>query len=281
MQIAVIGTGNVGSGLLMHLVDLPAIDGILVMDIKDEWSKAAIMDVGSAKPRQALKLIIAPISRLGESDIIVLTAGVQWKEGETDEEVLVRNAKVMNTILDTTRIKKSAILIALAVPVDDITVHIQRRYNLPHNQILGFGGDLDYNRLVYVLSRRNISFKGADVVGEHGKNIIPVYGGEENYFEVAKDMRGFVAEVLKAMDRKPRNHAAAYLLAKLVETIVTNSKRIHYVCNYHPEHNVYLTWPFRIGRDGVLEPEPVTLFRHSEEDLNRLIQERRSKSKNS
>ena len=36
MQVAVVGTGNVGSALLIHLVDVPLIDEILVMNLKDE-----------------------------------------------------------------------------------------------------------------------------------------------------------------------------------------------------------------------------------------------------
>lgn len=92
----------------------------------------------------------------------------------------------MNAILDTAPVKSTAILVCLATPVDDITAHIQRRYGLPHPQVLEFGGDLDRNRLAYLLSQRQIPTGGIGVVGEHGKNTIPVYSGERNYEEVTK-----------------------------------------------------------------------------------------------
>ena len=138
MKVAVVGTGNVGSALLFHLVDVPSVDEILVMNIEDNWSKAAIMDVASAKPEAALKLSIAPFQRISEPDIVLLTSGVQMKEGETGRDVLARNIEVMNVILDAAPVRSSAILIGLATPVDDITAHIQERLCLPYPQVFGF-----------------------------------------------------------------------------------------------------------------------------------------------
>ena len=124
--MAVVGTGNVGSALLFHLVDVPSVDEILVMNVEDDWSKAAIMDVASAKPEAALKFSVAPFRRIGEPDLLFLTSGVQMKEGETGRDVLAGNIEVMNAILDSAPVKSSAILIGLATPVDDITAHIQK-----------------------------------------------------------------------------------------------------------------------------------------------------------
>lgn len=87
MKVAVVGTGNVGSALLFHLVDVPSIDEILVMNVEEDWSKAAITDVASAKPEAALKFSAAPFQRISEPDILVLTSGVQMKEGETGKDV--------------------------------------------------------------------------------------------------------------------------------------------------------------------------------------------------
>ncbi|RKX76031.1 MAG: hypothetical protein DRP87_13055 [Spirochaetes bacterium] len=169
MQVAVIGTGNAGSALLIHLQEISEIDEILVMNLKDEWSNAAIMDAAGANPEAALKLAIAPFNRLGQSDILVLTSGVQMKAGETPKDVLRNNIDVTNSILDSAVIKKSAIVIALATPVDDITAHIQIKYGLPENQVFGFGGDIDRNRLIYVLKKNGLPAENAEIVGEHMK----------------------------------------------------------------------------------------------------------------
>jgi len=275
MKVAVVGTGNVGSALLFHLVDVPSVDEILVMNIEDNWSKAAIMDVASAKPEAALKLSIAPFQRISEPDIVLLTSGVQMKEGETGRDVLARNIEVMNVILDAAPVRSSAILIGLATPVDDITAHIQERLGLPYPQVFGFGGDLDRNRLAYVLSQRQIPTRGIGVVGEHGKNTVPVYAGENDYDEVARKVGNFLGDIT-AQGGRPRNLATGPLLARLVESIVTDSNRVHYVCGYHPDYRLYLTWPFRIGRKGVVGPEPVTLLPRSKEQLQALVNRKKS-----
>jgi len=270
MKVAVVGTGNVGSALLFHLVNVPSVDEILVMSTQDDRSKAAIMDVASAKPEAALRCSAASFRRINESDILLLTSGVQMKEGETGRDVLAANIGVMNGILDTASLKASAILIGLATPVDDITAHIQRRYNLPHQQVFGFGGDLDRNRLAYVLRQRGFRAEGIAVVGEHGRNTIPVYPGEADYEEVAGRVGKFLGAITAHAGR-PRNLATGWLMARLAESILTDSNRVHYVCGYHPDYELYLTWPFRIGKKGIAGPEPVTLSPRSKERLETLI----------
>jgi malate/lactate dehydrogenase len=270
MQVAVVGTGNVGSALLIHLVHVPGIDEILVMNIEDDWSKAAIMDAASANPDEALKLKVAPFARLGEPDIILMTSGAQMEVSQTGTDVLAANIRVMDAILDKGQPKASAIVIGLATPVDDITAHLQRRCGLPHPQVFGFGGDLDRNRLAYVLSLNRIANQGIAVVGEHGGNMIPVYAGEKDFDTIANRVRFFLRDIT-AQGGRPRNLATGLLMAKLVESIVTDANRVHFVCGYHPVHQLHLTWPYRIGRKGVLQPEAVRLFPQGEKALRALI----------
>jgi len=141
--------------------------------------------------------------------------------------------------------------------------------------VFGFGGDLDRNRLAYVLSQRWIPPEGIGVVGEHGKNTVPVYPGEKDYEEVARKVGNFLGDIT-AQGGRPRNLATGLLLAKIAESILTDSNRIHYVCGYHPHYELYLTWPFRIGREGVAGPEPVALFPRAKDRFKALIDRKKS-----
>ena len=113
------------------------------------------------------------------------------------------------------------------------------------------------------------------MVGEHGKNTVSVYAGENDYDEVARKVGNFLGDIT-AQGGRPRNLATGPLLARLVESIVTDSNRVHYVCGYHPDYRLYLTWPFRIGRKGVVGPEPVTLLPRSKEQLQALVNRKKS-----
>ena len=270
MNVAVVGTGNVGSALLFHLVDVPGIERILVMNIQDEWSQASIMDVASAKPDAALKLEVASFSSLGEADVIALTSGAQMEVGQTGKDVLDANIRITKNILDSAVLKKDVIIIALATPVDDLTSFIQQNYQLPASHVMGFGGDLDKNRLRYVLSKRNIDNGDVQVIGEHGGRTIPVYSGRQEFEEIAENVRNFLGKIT-AQGGRPRNLATGLLFANLIDSIINDRQSVHNVCGFHQTYQMHITWPYRIGRQGVGEPEEIALEPMAQSWLDDLV----------
>ena len=92
--------------------------------------------------------------------------------------------------------------------------------------------------------------------------------------QVADRVRNFLADIT-THGGSPRNLATGLLLAGIVESIVTDAKRVHHVCGYHALYGCYLTWPFRIGRTGVSEPINVNLPPHAESDLTELLKKQR------
>ncbi len=275
MQVAIIGTGNVGNALLHALAIDHHIEKILVMSRNENSATAAIMDVASAHPKGAEKMRYAPYDKLADADILISTAGVQMQPGQTAKDVFVPNINISESILKAENIKDSAILICLATPVDDVTPYLQRKSKLPMNQVFGFGGDLDKNRLEYILDQHNAHTSKAQIIGEHGRNTIPVYPHEKEYENIAPELRGFLGKITR-LAGETRNLATGTLLAKLVNCIVTDAKQIHYVCGYHKEYDVYLTWPFLVGREGIIRPENVKLEAKATNDFEKLVSSRKA-----
>ena len=91
-----------------------------------------------------------------------------------------------------------------------------------------------------------------------------------------KRVGNFLGDIT-AQGGRPRNLATGLLLAKLAESIVMDLNRVHHVCGYHPDYSLYLTWPFRIGRKGILGPEPVNLLPRARADLLALVEKKRKK----
>jgi malate/lactate dehydrogenase len=271
--VAVAGTGNVGSALLIHLIFVRNIQRILVVNLEEEWSMAAIMDACGARSEAASRLEVADFGDLGRCDVIALTSGAQMKKGEIGSDVLPTNTRIMNEILDQASLKPTAIVIALATPVDEITPHIQVRYNLPRTHVIGFGGDLDRNRLACVLRRRGLPVRNIGVVGEHGAKAIPYYPGNTDYQRVAGEVRNFLASIT-AYGGSPRNLATAFLLSQLIDDIVNDRNRLHFVCAHHPDFQEYLTWPFLVGRAGAHSPRQAQLGAEARRALELLLSNR-------
>jgi L-lactate dehydrogenase len=278
MKVAVVGMGNVGCALLYPLAKSRGVDHVLVMSRRKEAAIAAILDVAGAYPKGASKMAYAPYESVSDADIIVVTAGVQMEQGQSANDVLKPNLKIAESVITSGSLKKSAIIICLATPVDYLTVHMQKKLKLPRNQVIGFGGDLDRNRLEYVLRCDRKNPYNARLIGEHGANAIPVYEGEIDYAEVAQRVRKYLLTIT-AHAGETRNLATAELLGKLVNSIVDDTGLTHYVCGYHPEHGVYLTWPFIIGRKGIVGPVNVELQPKAASDLDKLLSTRISRCK--
>ena len=278
MQVAVIGIGNVGCALLYPLSYNKGVDSVLVMSRREEAATAAIMDVASANPRGAAKISFSRYERISEADIIVLTAGVQMEKGQSASDVLWPNIEIAEAAIASRPLKKSAIVICLATPVDYLTVHVQKISNLPPNQVFGFGGDLDRNRLEYILRRDGKDATDARIVGEHGANAIPVFRDEADYAAVALGVRKFLFTIT-SLAGETRNLSTGDQLGKLVHSIVDDTGEIHYVCGFHPVHGVYLTWPFAVRGNGLGVPVDVELEENASNDLNKLVSARKNRIK--
>jgi L-lactate dehydrogenase len=115
-----------------------------------------------------------------EADIIVITAGVNQKSGETRIDLLKRNADIFKGITDS--IMKYApsdvILLTVTNPVDILTYVTYKLSGLPKHRVIGSGTVLDTSRLKYLISRHT----GVDarschtyIIGEHGDSEVAAW----------------------------------------------------------------------------------------------------------
>ena len=278
MVVVVVGCGNVGANLLQHIADFPGVEKIWGVDITDNHVQAAVMDVAGLKPHGARKIRGSTSSDcLSEGDIILFTVGVKTGPGETAQDAAKKNLAMIAQTLEGVQLKDSAIVITLPSPVDRIATFIQRKTGLAPRQIIGFGGSLDLNRLIYTLESRGIDSAGAGIIGEHGPRTIPVYGGEQDFDGVAHQVRNFLADIGKLAGQK-RNLATAPLLADLMQSIVEDREDAFYVSGHHPDHGLYLTWSFQIGKKGVGAPASMALPPRAQKEFEALIEQKKAEA---
>jgi hypothetical protein len=276
MRLAIVGVGTVGSAALLALPRIASadcIDHVWIISRSTKTATGALLDAASAFPDFALRCSIAGKTRLSEADVIVFCAGALREADESRGQHLAKNARILEDYLRDIRLKPEALLIVVSSPVDDLTVRAHALSGLSRAKVFGFGGDLDYRRLRYVLSTDNQDASQVFVIGEHGPRVIPVYAGKAAFAKVALQVRTFLQETTNDQGR-PRNLSSGVLLAQLINTVTCGVSTQHFVCGYHPEYAVFLTWPFLLGREGLIEPKLVKMRPQSEAELKKLLVDR-------
>ena len=115
------------------------------------------------------------------SHVIVVTAGVRQREGESRRDLLARNVAVFREIVPPlAKLSPHAIFLVVSNPVDVMTYVTWRLSGLPVRQVLGSGTYLDSSRLrVLVAARLGLSPMSvhAQIIGEHGDASVPLWSG--------------------------------------------------------------------------------------------------------
>ncbi len=114
-----------------------------------------------------------------DADIVVLTAGVPRKPGETRLDLVNKNTKILESIV--TPVVESGfngVFVVSANPVDILTALTQHISGFPKNRVIGTGTSLDSARLQVALGKElDVSTSDVDayVLGEHGDSSFAAY----------------------------------------------------------------------------------------------------------
>lgn len=172
-KIAIIGAGDVGTttAFALMLKNIPA--ELILVDINCEKCEGEVCDLEDAIPFCTTGAIKAgSFAEAGSADIVIIAAGARQKPGQTREELIAINKKIIVTIIDALQpINKDMIMIMVTNHVDVLTLWAQEHAQLPRHQIFGSGTLLDTQRLREILGHQlNIGSQSisAYVLGEHG-----------------------------------------------------------------------------------------------------------------
>src|SRR5699024_7328811 len=111
-------------------------------------------------------------SDAADADVVVITAGVPRKPGETRLDLVSRNTKILSTIVNPiVESGFNGIFVVSSNPVDILTTVTQQLSGFPKHRVIGTGTSLDTARLNVLLSEKlNVPVNEIDalVLGEHG-----------------------------------------------------------------------------------------------------------------
>jgi L-lactate dehydrogenase len=286
-KVVIIGTGFVGMSYAYALVNQGAVEELVLIDIDKNKAEGEAMDLnhGLAFGPRKMTIRAGDYSECKDAGLVVITAGVSQKDGETRIHLLERNAKIIKTVVGN--IMESGfdgILLVASNPVDILAYVAWKESKLPKSKVIGSGTSLDTARLRYEISKyihidsRNIH---AYILGEHGDSEFVCWSNAfvgakpigdviqsmdginfENLDHIYKSVRDAAYEIIKR--KKATYYGVGMALVRITRAIFNNENRIVPVSVlndgvYECESDVYVGLPAVLNRDGVHHVVKLTL----------------------
>jgi L-lactate dehydrogenase len=307
MKVGIVGSGLVGATAGYALVMQGVGREIVLVDKNAERAAAEADDLRHAVPfAHPLAVRAGDYKDLAGCRVVVLSAGVNQKPGETRLHLLQRNGQVFHEVVPAVlKHAPEAVLVVATNPVDVMThlaASFARECGTPAGRVLGSGTTLDTARFRSLLGE----YCGVDphhvhahVIGEHGDSEVLTWSlatiagmplAEFAQLRAIEQPRA----VRQDIDSKVRgaaysiisNKGATYYgigsaLARIVRVILHDQRAVLTVCMATAEvaavRNVTVSLPRLVGGQGVLETFPLPLNQEETEQLrNRALVVRRA-----
>ncbi|GAE37447.1 L-lactate dehydrogenase [Halalkalibacter akibai] len=304
-RVILIGTGAVGCSYAYSLINQGIAEELVLIDVNEFRAEGEVMDLNHGLPfaPSAMKIWKGSYQDCKDADLIVITAGLAQKPGETRLDLINKNTTVFKEIVQSVMKNQfDGIFLVATNPVDIMTYVTWQESGLPKERVIGSGTTLDTARLRYMLGDyfeidpRNIH---AYIIGEHGDTELPVWshttiGVEKLDSFLERDTRYDKAQLEAifedvrdaAYDIIERKGATFYgigmSLVRITKAIFQNENSILPVSVFlegqYGQKDIYIGVPAVINRNGIKQIIEINLssdekqkFDHSVEVLRSIM----------
>jgi len=173
-KISIIGAGFVGSTTAYTIMQAGLASEIVLIDINKDKAEGDVMDMNHGISFVSpVKISAGGYELIKNSSVIIITAGVNQKPGETRIDLLKRNTAVFKSIFGEILkyCNSDAIILVVTNPVDILTYIALKISGMHRKNIFGSGTVLDTARLKYLIGEHtNIDVRDIHtyIIGEHG-----------------------------------------------------------------------------------------------------------------
>ncbi|MGI6168324.1 MAG: L-lactate dehydrogenase [Christensenellales bacterium] len=289
-KIAVVGAGFVGGTIAYTLAMAGIVPEIAVVDIAEDKAEGQVADIiDGASLLPAVYMHAGGYEACADADIVVITAGVGRKPGQTRLELAQINVGIIKDMVEQiVHYAPNAVLLVVSNPVDVLTYAALKYSGFPAHRVVGSGTLLDTVRLRRQLSEHlnvPVADMEAMVLGEHGDtamvpwSLAQVKGVPLDQFCTKrreaglpvmedKDYDAILQRVHEAGQFVIKRKGATYYAIALVVTdictaIIRNATSVMTVSSYVQDWNgiddVSLSLPQIVGGRGLMGVVPTEL----------------------
>ncbi len=277
-KIVLVGTGMVGMSYAYALLNQNLCDELVLIDLNEKKAQGEAMDLnhGVAFSGGNMEIYAGKYVDCQDADLVVLTAGLPQKEGESRLDLLKENRKIFQEIL--TEIMQSGfhgIFLIATNPVDIMSRVVCEISGFPPEKVIGTGTALDTARLRYLLGEkfmidpRNMH---AYVMGEHGdsefvpwsqammstKPIFDLCSETEGchfqeLLEIEEEVRMAAYKIIAA--KKATYYGIGMAMSRITKAIFGNEYSVLTVSAYlngeYGEKGIFIGVPCVVNREGI------------------------------
>lgn len=293
-KVVLVGTGFVGMSMAYSLLNQGGVDELILIDIDKDKTIGEEMDLSHGLPYapHKMKIKAGSYKDCKNANIVVITAGLAQKPGQSRLELAVANAKIMKQI--TEEVMKSGfdgIFIIASNPVDLMSYVVAEVSGLPKSRVIGSGTVLDTARLRQLIAEYlEVSSKNvhAYILGEHGdSSLVPwehCYVGCKKMIDIMKDNNHPMDDLKKIHDgvwqaayeiiekKKATYYGIGMALNRLVKAVLNDENAILTVSTYqngeYGQEGIYIGVPAIINKDGVKDILQLKLNKQDQEKFN-------------
>ena len=293
-KVVLVGTGFVGMSFAYSLFNQGGVNELVLIDVLKEKAEGEALDLshGLAYCPSKMEIKYGEYNECKDADIVVITAGIAQKPGQTRLELVETNTKIVKSIVE--QVMKSGfkgIFIVVTNPVDIITYVVQKVSKMPPSKVIGSGTMLDTARLRYLVGQKlkiDPNNVHTYVMGEHGdSSFVPwehCYIGCKKLTDIMKETHKSMKDLEKIRDdvknaayeiiekKKATYYGIGMALTKLVKAILNDEKSLLTVSTYlngeYNQKDIYIGVPAVVTSKGIREILELQLNEQDQEKLS-------------
>ena len=179
-KISLIGAGNIGT-ILAFSLSRKRLGNITLIDKVKGLAEGKCLDLSQSLSAENLNTKIVgtdDISKIKDSDVIIITAGIPRKPGMSRDDLIETNFSIMQELGNAIKeYSPNAFVICVTNPLDAMVWSLKEIAGINKQMIVGMAGILDSARFKFFLSNElSISTDSIQtmVLGGHGDTMVPL-----------------------------------------------------------------------------------------------------------
>ena len=292
-KVVLVGTGFVGMSFAYSLFNQGGVNELVLIDVLKEKAEGEALDLahGLAYCPSKMEIKYGEYDECKDANIVVITAGIAQKPGQTRLELVETNTKIAKDIVEKVMASGfNGIFVVASNPVDIITYVVQKVSKMPPSKVIGSGTMLDTARLRYLVGQKlkiDPNNVHTYVMGEHGdSSFVPwehCYIGCKKLTDIMKETHKSMKDLEKIRDdvknaayeiiekKKATYYGIGMALTKLVKAILNDEKSLLTVSTYlngeYNQKDIYIGVPAVVTSKGIREILELQLNEQDQEKL--------------